>query len=105
MNGYDLYGKIIGADKISGDTLGLFTTKKNYRFFIGDATGHGIKAGFIITQLTKKIGEIIHLASIEKIIFEVNNALKQELKSGNFITSIFFDIHKKDISNVNFIGM
>jgi serine phosphatase RsbU (regulator of sigma subunit) len=105
INGYEMYGKIIWADKISWDTLWFYNTKNNYRFFIGDATGHGIKAWFIITQLTKKISEIINIKSLEKIVFEVNNALKQELKSWNFITSIFFDIDKKNIENINFIGM
>lgn len=105
INGYALYGKIMWADKISGDTLGFYNTKKHYRFFIGDATGHGIKAWFIITQLTKKISEIIQNYTLEKIVFEVNNALKQELKSGNFITSIFFNISKQDISKVEFVGM
>ncbi len=105
INGYELYGKIVWADKISWDTLWFYDTKNGYRFFIGDATGHGIRAGFIITQLTKQISNIIQSVSFEKVIFEVNNSLKQELKSGNFITSVFFNIPKKNISNLEFIGM
>gem|GEM_PF-5378984 len=42
--GYDFYGKILGADKISGDTFGFHDAKLKYNFFIGDATGHGIRA-------------------------------------------------------------
>lgn len=32
--GYDLYGKILGADKITGDTFGFHEAKQKYNFFI-----------------------------------------------------------------------
>ncbi|MDP5038959.1 MAG: hypothetical protein NWP80_00755, partial [Candidatus Gracilibacteria bacterium] len=52
INGYDVFGQTYSADKISGDSIGFKEEKNDYKFFIGDATGHGIKAGFIISQLT-----------------------------------------------------
>jgi len=44
MIGYDIYGKILGSDKISGDSFGFVETKNKYSFYIGDATGHGVRA-------------------------------------------------------------
>jgi hypothetical protein len=34
MIGYDFYGKILGANKISGDTFSVSETKNSYIFFI-----------------------------------------------------------------------
>lgn len=106
VNGYDIYAKIISADKISGDSIGFNKNKMfNNKFFIGDATGHGIKAWFTITKLTKKFNEIANKYSLEKLVFEVNNYLKEELNSGNFITSIFFNINDNQKNTLEFIGM
>lgn len=105
INGYDLYGKIIWADKISWDNLWFHQTKTNSTFYIWDATGHGIRAWFIISQMTKKFHELSGKVWLEWLVMEINNALKQELKSGNFITSIFFDINKQNPEQLDFIWM
>jgi hypothetical protein len=34
MIGYDFYGKILGTNKISGDTFSVAETKDSYVFFI-----------------------------------------------------------------------
>lgn len=106
IHGYDLYGKIMGAEKISWDSLWFSQQKKNSIFYIWDATGHGIKAWFIISQLNKKFGELSGNAlSLESIAQEINNSLKQELKSGNFITSIFFQVNSDLPNQIEFVGM
>ncbi|MDD3144722.1 MAG: PP2C family protein-serine/threonine phosphatase [Candidatus Gracilibacteria bacterium] len=101
--GYDLYGKILGADKISGDTFGLEESNKKYNFFLGDATGHGIRAGFIITLINKLFKENYN-NELNEIAFNINNGLKQDLKSRNFVTGILFEINKEN-SNIGFVGM
>lgn len=103
MSGYEIYGKIMWADKISGDSLWFHKSKTNTTFFIWDATWHGIRAWFIISQLNKKFHELAGSVWLAEICMAINNALKQELKSWNFITSIFFQINKKN--TVDFIGM
>ena len=105
INWYDIYGKIIWADRISGDALWFLKSNKDYKFFIWDATWHGIKAWFTITQLTKKFHEIASKLDILKIVININNSLKQDLKSWNFITSIFFKIDKDDFSKISIIWM
>ncbi|MDD2907059.1 MAG: PP2C family protein-serine/threonine phosphatase [Candidatus Gracilibacteria bacterium] len=101
--GYDLYGKILGADKISGDTFGLEESDKKYNFFIGDATGHGIRAGFIITLINKLFKENYN-KDLNELAFNINNSLKQDLKSRNFVTGIFFEINK-ETSEIGYVGM
>ncbi len=94
MIGYDLYWKILWADKISGDTFWIEETWDKYKFFIWDATGRWIKAGFVITMLTRLFKENIK-KDLKEIVLNVNNGLKQDLKSRNFITWIFFEVDKK----------
>jgi len=102
---YDFYGKILWAHKISGDTFWINEIKNKYTFFIADATWHWIKAWFIITLLTRLFNKFVEKKSFKELIFEINNGLKQDLKSMNFITWIFFEIFKKDLSNLKFIWL
>lgn len=102
---YDLYGKILGADKISGDTFGFYDYKEKYNFFLWDATGHGIRAGFIVTLLSRLVNQHAKQNPLRELAFEINNGLKQDLKSRNFITWIFFEISKKDINELHYVGM
>jgi len=39
------------------------------------------------------------------MVFNINNELKQDLQSRNFVTWIFFQILKSDINKIDFIGM
>lgn len=102
---YDLYGKILWADKISGDTFWFNEIKKKYTFFIWDATWHWIKAWFIITLLTRLFSQFVEKVDFKKLIYKINNWLKQDLKSMNFITWIFFEIFKEDPNKINFIWL
>ena len=103
MIGYELYWKILWADKISWDTFWLEESQKNYKFFIWDATWHGIRAWFIITLISKFFKEN-YTKDLNEVAFEVNNSLKQDLQSRNFITSIFFEIDK-DSNDIWYIWM
>ncbi|QFR39542.1 serine/threonine-protein phosphatase [Candidatus Gracilibacteria bacterium 28_42_T64] len=105
MLGYELYGKILGADKISGDTFGFNENTSKYNFFLGDATGHGIRAGFIVTLLSRFFNKYVDKSSLSELTYEINNGLKQDLKNRNFITGVFFEILKNKIGTINFVGM
>lgn len=100
---YDLYWKILWADKISGDTFWIEEITNKYRLFVWDATWHWIKAWFIITLLSKLFRENIK-ENIQKAIFNINNGLKQDLQSRNFITWVFFEIDKKS-KDISFVWM
>ncbi len=102
---YEMYWKILWAEKISGDTFWFNEIKKKYTFFIGDATGHWIKAWFIITLLTRFFNKFVEYKSFKELIYEINNWLKQDLKSMNFITWIFFEIFKENVAKINFIWL
>jgi hypothetical protein len=103
MIGYNLYWKILWANKISWDAFGIEETKDKYIFFIWDATGHWIKAWFIITLLNK-LFNINYAKPFTELVFEINNQLKQSLESRNFITWVFFEIDKKT-NKVSYVWM
>ncbi len=103
--GYELYWKILWVNKISGDTFWFNEIKNKYTFFIWDATGHWIKAWFIITLLSRFFNQFVEKKSFKELIYEINNWLKQDLKSMNFITWIFFEIIKNNLNKINFIWL
>ena len=105
INWYDFYWKILWADKISGDTFGFSEEKEKYNFFIWDATGHGIRAWFIVTLLSRLFNQFVGKKNLQELSFEINNWLKQDLKNRNFITWVFFEIEKKEIWKINYVGM
>ncbi len=53
IDGYEFFGKIIGKDKIVGDTFGKYKFGTKTIFYFGDATGHGVQAGLTVSILTK----------------------------------------------------
>lgn len=105
MTGYDFYWKIMWADKISWDTFWIDEQKKSYKFYLWDATGHWIRAWFMVSILTQKFNEIASKFSLKEAAFKINNSLKQDLKSWNFITSVLFEINKKDNTKIDFVWM
>jgi len=102
---YNIYWKILWADKISGDTFWFKDSDDKYNFFLWDATGHGIRAWFIVTLVSRLFNKYVKTNPLKDLAFKINNWLKQDLKTRNFITWIFFEIIKEDISKINFVWM
>ena len=102
---FDIYGKILGSDKISWDSFGFVETKKKYSFYIWDATGHGVRAGLIVSILSKTFQEQAPKDDIVNLTFTVNNTLKENLQSKNFVTGLFFELDKGYRNAFNVSGM
>ena len=102
---YDFYWKVLWATKIAWDALWMYEWKSKYDFFIWDATGQWIRAWFIVSMISKLFTNLAAKKSLKEMVFEINNELKQDLKSRNFITSIFFEINKKDYKKVKYVWM
>ncbi len=104
IDGYEFYGKIMGKDKIVGDTFGAYRDGSKTIFYFGDATGHGVQAGFTVSLLTKifyeqakKIKTFIELFAV------VNNELKEKLKGRVFVTGVFIE-HDAMSGKLRYIG-
>lgn len=105
MLGFDIYGKILGSDKISGDSFWFSETKNKYTFYIGDATWHGVRAGLIVSVLSKTFQENVQKEDIINLTLTINNTLKESLQSKNFVTGIFFELDKNYKNAFNVSGM
>ena len=104
IHGFDFFGKIHGKDKIVGDTFGYYKEGNKTLFYIGDATGHGVQAGFTVALLSKLFFEFSKkIRAFPELFVTLNNELKQKLKGRIFVTSVFFELDAT--SNVlSFIG-
>ena len=102
---YELYWKILWAEKISWDSFDLYDGKLKYNFFLWDATWHWIRAWFIISLISKLFKTFVEKSNLKQLCYELNNGLKQDLTNKNFITWVFFEIEKTDITKINFVWM
>jgi len=105
MLGFDIYGKILGSDKISWDSFGFSETKNKYTFYIWDATWHWVRAGLIVSVLSKTFQEHAPKEDIINLTLSVNNTLKESLQSKNFVTGLFFELDKSYRNAFNVSGM
>lgn len=106
VNWYSIFWKTLAADSISWDTFGFYPYSDWERFFIWDATWHGIKAWFMVSLLTSTFYNVVsNFNNLKDLVVALNNKLKQDLSSWNFITSIFFEISYKNKDVLHFIGM
>lgn len=104
IDGYEFFGKIIGKDKIVGDTFGSYKDGTKTIFYFGDATGHGVQAGLTVSMLTKIFFEQAKkIKGLPELFMEVNNRLKDSLKGKVFVTAVFFE-HESMGGKLRFIG-
>lgn len=104
LQGFDFFGKIHGKDKIVGDTFGYYKEGNKTLFYIGDATGHGVQAGFTVALLSKLFFEFSKKMRVFPDLFvTLNNELKQKLKGRIFVTSVFFELDNTS-NKLSFIG-
>jgi len=104
LQGFDFFGKILGKDKIVGDTFGYHKEWNKTLFYIGDATGHGVQAGFTVALLSKIFFEFSKKAQgFQEFFVTLNNELKQKLKGRIFVTSVFFELEATS-NKLSFIG-
>lgn len=102
---YELYAKILWKEKISWDTFWFVEDTWTYKFFLWDATWHWVQAWLIVTLLTRLFYNFSKENFLEKLVYEVNNWLKQDLKSWNFITWIFFEVDKNNLDSIKYVWM
>ncbi len=105
MHWFDLYGKVLWSSKISGDTFWIHHWKKDHKFFIWDATWHWIKAGLIVTLLTKAFTSHAEKHNVVELTMKINNALKQDLQTRNFITWMLFQVDRENTNRIHYVWM
>jgi len=102
---YSMFGKILWAEKLIKDSFWFFENKLKYIFYIWDAAWKWLKASFVIMLMNKLYNNLVDKWNILDLVFNINNQLKQDLKSWNFIHSSFFEIKKEKLNNIKYIWM
>lgn len=73
-------------------------------FYFGDATGHGVQAGFTVSLLSKIFFEQTKkIKNFLELFRAINNELKEKLKGRVFVTGVCFE-HDSKSGKLNFIG-
>ncbi len=102
--GFDFFGEIRGKDQIVGDTFGSYQDGKRTVFYFGDATGHGVQAGFTVAALSKLFHEHARkIKSFPELVMRINNDLKDRIKARMFVTAVFFE-HDAEKNTLQYIG-
>ncbi len=102
--GFDFFGEIRGKDQIVGDTFGSYQDGKRTVFYFGDATGHGVQAGFTVAALSKLFHEHARkIKSFPELVMRINNELKDRIKARMFVTAVFFE-HDAERNTLQYIG-
>ncbi|MFB0964429.1 MAG: PP2C family protein-serine/threonine phosphatase [Patescibacteria group bacterium] len=104
LPGFDFFGEIRGKDQIVGDTFGSYTEGKRTVFYFGDATGHGVQAGFTVAALSKLFHEHVRkIKSFPELFVRINNDLKDRIKARMFVTAVFFE-YDAERNTLQYIG-
>lgn len=104
LPGFDFFGEIRGKDQIVGDTFGSYTEGKRTVFYFGDATGHGVQAGFTVAALSKLFHEHVRkIKSFPELFVKINNDLKDRIKARMFVTAVFFE-YDAERNTLQYIG-
>ncbi|MDD2516486.1 MAG: PP2C family protein-serine/threonine phosphatase [Candidatus Gracilibacteria bacterium] len=103
--GFDFIGKILSKDKITGDTFGFSKIKNKTIFYIGDSTGHGLKAGFTVSILSKLFFEYSSkIKDFQELFAKINNEFKEKINGKAFVSGIFFEFDDTKTNKFSFIG-
>lgn len=87
--GLEIVTKIKPATEIGGDSFDFITVPDKTYIYLGDATGHGVAAGLIVTMVHAFIEVFADsCSSAFEVIHKVNKYIKQRMKKAMFMTMV-----------------
>jgi len=101
--GLEIATKINPATEIGGDSFDFIESKGKTYIYIGDATGHGVAAGLIVTMAHAFVEVFADSCdSAYEIMVHVNKYIKQRLKKAMFMTMVMlcWDYENKKLTYV-----
>ncbi|HTY38013.1 MAG TPA: SpoIIE family protein phosphatase [Bacteroidota bacterium] len=77
IEGLDIAAMMRTATEVGGDYYDFFISGKNaLTIVVGDATGHGLKAGNLVTATKGLLNILARTEKVEEILIEANRAIK-----------------------------
>lgn len=79
------------AAEVGGDSFDFMTVKDRSYFYIGDATGHGVPAGIIMTIVNTLVAVYTEIApTLVDLLAQVNRHLKRRIQKALFMSMALF---------------
>jgi len=85
------------AQEVGGDYYDFYQTEQNLTFAIGDATGHGLKAGTIVTATKALFNSVSSLDNPRGMLLRISSALKQMGFRNMYMAMLLAKISKNEI--------
>lgn len=98
--GLDIYANTRAAVEVGGDSYDFIRTKKNTFVYIGDATGHGVPAGLVMTMVNTLVHAFCEVyESGYEVLVQINRHLKPRIRAAMFMTvnMLRFDEQEKKL--------
>lgn len=106
LPGFDVWGDTIQSEKIGGDSFNFIQKdKENILFYIGDASGHGIKASLFASRVNLILRECAKQGmGLRETALSLNRQIiEAKDRDKDFMTMILFNWNLKD-KTLKFIG-
>ncbi|OGJ42184.1 hypothetical protein A3I58_00455 [Candidatus Peregrinibacteria bacterium RIFCSPLOWO2_02_FULL_39_10] len=104
VEGLQIVAKNKPATEVGGDIFNFITVKDKTYIYIGDATGHGVAAGLIMTMVSTLVSVFSgFFESTYDILVNVNKYVKSCVKKAMFMTMVML-CWDKSTKKMTFVG-
>jgi len=87
VDGLEIVAKNLPASEIGGDSYDFIDSKENLYIYVGDVTGHGVRAGLLMGMINAMINSFADfLPTARDIIVNVNKHIKKYSLPSMFMT-------------------
>jgi serine phosphatase RsbU (regulator of sigma subunit) len=95
LQGYTIGGGTFSAEEVGGDFLDFLTLEDgSLGIAIGDASGHGISAALLITQVCAYLRALaLSQRSVARIVTLTNRRVERDVPEGHFVTLLLAQLH------------
>jgi sigma-B regulation protein RsbU (phosphoserine phosphatase) len=84
----DVWGRSDSCDETGGDYYDFFQMgDQGFGVVIADVTGHGVGPALLMATVRASLRALVrHEPSLEKLVFRLNNLIREDVNDGRFIT-------------------
>ena len=102
LQGLEVWGRSRSCDETGGDYYDFFPMKDgSLRVVVADVTGHGVGPALLMATVRAALRVLIHTEpSLEKLMFRLNNLIREDVHYGRFITLFLADIRNGALEHV-----
>jgi len=95
VDGLEIVAKNLPASEIGGDSYDFIDSKENLYIYVGDVTGHGVRAGLLMGMINAMINSFADfLPTARDIIVNVNKHIKKYSLPSMFMTLVMLSFNK-----------